>query len=317
MKKWIAGLLMLIPLQIAIGQDQIITIELDTIHCRIMSVSPNYIHYEQRAENGYMIGKFIPTEQVSEYLRTTQLEELNPYVGIVRRKPEPAHRWMIGIHPGRSSMLASTANDEKVLIESGIPKSQVDNYVKQMRHGWNFSGDIHYMFSDHFGLGAKYSLFISSAQQDFTMRYFSPGLVTPIHSYMYLHVEIKEKLYIHYAAPSVIFRQWLDKNRQFQLIETLSAGYVHYRDELRQNQGLYKLNVLAESNTWGANAGLSVGYYPLPWLSVGVNTAFMYARLKKMDVSTKESTQTVELNKKDYEYLTRLDYSISIRFHFN
>ena len=46
------------------AQDKIITIQNDTIHCRILSVSPTYIQYEQTAENGFVTGKFIPTEQV-------------------------------------------------------------------------------------------------------------------------------------------------------------------------------------------------------------------------------------------------------------
>jgi len=33
-------------------------------------------------------------------------------------------------------------------------------------------------------------------------------------------------------------------------------------------------------------------------------------------MSTKDTTETIEFDKKDYEYLTRLDYTFSIRFHF-
>ena len=79
MKKIIVGLLMFIPLQMASGQDKIITIQNDTIHCRILYVSPTHIQYEQKVENGYMIGKFIPTEQVSVYLRSPQSAEVTLY----------------------------------------------------------------------------------------------------------------------------------------------------------------------------------------------------------------------------------------------
>ena len=43
MKKLIVGILMLISLQIVSGQDKIITIQQDTIFCRIVSVSSSHI----------------------------------------------------------------------------------------------------------------------------------------------------------------------------------------------------------------------------------------------------------------------------------
>ena len=69
MKKLIICLLMFIPLQMVSGQDRIITIQNDTIHCRILSISPAHIHYEQKAENEYVVGRFISAEQVLTYLR--------------------------------------------------------------------------------------------------------------------------------------------------------------------------------------------------------------------------------------------------------
>ena len=311
MKNLIVGLLLFLPLQIVMGQDKIITIQRDTIQCRIISISSAHIQYEQKVD-GYLVGKFIPTDQVLAYFRSPQSSEVNPYDLASRQniKPlKPKQRWMMGVYPGRGSLLASTTDDEKEMIAMGIPKSQAANYNNQLKHGWSIGGDIHYLFSDFFGLGAKYSLFTSSAKGDFTLK---------IDNYFpqFMCMEIDERQYIHYAGPSVIFRQWLDENRKLQLSETLSAGYVHYRDELRTTsvEGLF--NALGKSNTWGANAGLSLGYYPLPWLSVGVNAGFMYARLTKMDMSTRYTTETIEYDKKDYEYLTRLDYTFSIRFHF-
>ena len=128
-------------------------------------------------------------------------------------------------------------------------------------------------------------------------------------------METKENTYIHFAGPSALFQQWLDANRRLQLSATVSAGYVHYRSELRQNQGLLRFNALAEGNTWGLNTGLSFGYFPLPWLSVGVKTNVRYARVTKIDMSTKDWKQPVKLDKDDYVNLSWLDYLFNIRFH--
>jgi len=322
MKKILFSLLMLTSLQVISGQDRIITIRHDTIHCRIISISPAQIHYEQKAESGFTVGKFIPTEQVLEYLRNANLSEIKPNLNTDMQKSKPEFRWMASIYSGGGYLLASTAEDEKEMKKTGIPKSQADNYIKKLKHGWSINGDIHCMFSDNFGMGARYSLFKSSVQQDFTIALNSsfPEFAS---------VGINEKQYTHFVGPSMLFRQWLDKNRQFQLTETFSAGYVSYRNETRLDPNQYSFvfeyrfgrpvpiyNILAKGKTWGANVGLSAGYFPLSWLSVGVNTGFTYARLTKFDLLTNYSTQTVELDKKEYQYLTRFDYSLNIRFHF-
>jgi len=310
---------MFIPLQILTGQDKIITIQQDTINCKIISISNNNILYEQK-ENGLLVGKFIPTDQVLEFLRSSSGILGNPYRK-AGQKTKPERPWMISINPGRSIMLASTTDDENALINYlGANISKTKDYYKQLKHGWNLSGDIYYLSSDNFGIGAKYSLFTTSAEQDFIINFapLQPGFYfnTPLHSYMYSTMELKEKIYIHYAAPSLIFRQWLDENKKFQLIETLSVGYVHYRCEEQMKFAYYNSNVLEESNTWGADIGLSAGYYPLQWLSVGMNVGFMYARLTEVKFTTIDFSEKQALAEKDYEYLTRFDYSLNIRFHF-
>jgi len=294
MKRVFFSLLILVSLQVSIrGQDKIITIQHDTIHCRILSVSSINIHYEQKAENGFVSGKFIPTEQVLEFIRAPQSGEYNQHNWARKQKPKPKHRWMLGIHPGSSFLLTSTIKDKNAMIYAGIPKSQVDNYVKQLRHGWNFGVDAYYMLFDIFGLGAKYSLFASSAQQPYMSIHFG-------HEF--------EKIYIHYVAPSVIFRQWLDKNSKFQLIETFSAGYVHYRNKMKYDSSSYFSSSLNDTKTWGANASLSADYFHLPWLSVGVNANFMYALIKMRSYYSIQQDEPINLS--------RLDYSLSIRFYF-
>ena len=323
MKKLIFSLLMILPLQMVSGQDKIITMQRDTILCRIVSFSSTHIQYEQKVD-GYLVGKFIPTEQVLTYLRTSPLAQIDPYDWASRQQTKPSkpvNRWMIGVYPGGSTLLASTANDENAMIASGIPKSQAVDYCKKLNRGWSIGGDFHYMSTDNFGFGAKYSLFSSTVKKDLTIAINS---ILP----EFLCVGMDERMYIYYAGPSALFRQWLDENRKFQLTETLSAGYVHYRDETRIDPNQYSFisypglygpvpiyNVLTVGSAWGANATISADYFPVSWLSVGVNAGLMYARLTKMDISTKEMTQTVDLDKKNEQSISRFDYSLCIRFH--
>ena len=312
MKRLIVGLLMCIPLQIVSGQDKIITIQNDTIYCRIVSVSSTRIQYEQRVENQYVVGKFIPREQVLEYYQDPQSVEINSYYRTERQKSKPSHRFLVGAQVGASFLMKSSIEDKKKIMDNmGMSESQEKDYYNQLKRGWHLHGDIHYMESDNFGLGVKYSFFTSSAQKDFIMNLYGEYLPT------YVCVGLKEKQYIHYAGPSVFFRQWLGENKKFQLAETFSMGYVRYRDELRMDATFNLDNALIKGSTWGANCGMSLDYFPKSCLSIGANVGFMYARLTKLHFSDKESTQTVELPKEYYQSLSRLDCSISIHYHFN
>jgi hypothetical protein len=255
MKKLIISLLVFIPLQIVNGQDKIITIQHDTIFCRIVSVSATHIQYEQKGENQYMVGKFIPTEQVFEYYRGGSFPEIKPSYRANKRLNGPERRRSIGMNAGGSYLLASTTDAEKELIDMGMPKSDVTDYYRQFKRGWHFSGEIHYLLFEYFGLGVTYTLFTSSTQKEFKIP------VPSVSGFQYLSLDIKEREYIHYAAPSVMFRQWLDKNRRLQLTETLSAGFVHYRDKMRMGSTNAIINALAKSNTWGTKADLSLCYY--------------------------------------------------------
>ena len=231
---------------------------------------------------------------------------------IVQKTPDPAHRWMVGVQLGGSSLLASTANYELSMLYYAVPQ-QVPNYDKQINQGWSFNGNIHNMFSKYFGLGVKYSYFSFSTQNEFTMR----GLT----KYEYLYIIMKQKQFIHYAGPSVISQQWLNKNQKLRLTETISAGYLHYRDELRIDtyyNAYYPYHkVLVKRNTWGVNGGIGLDYYPVSRLSIGANFGFTYARFNKVKVTTLSAdhkTKSIELE--DYQPLSILDYSLSVRFHF-
>ncbi|MDR1182470.1 MAG: hypothetical protein LBL13_10885, partial [Bacteroidales bacterium] len=50
------------------GQDRIITVNSDTIDCKILSISETHLNYEQ-SEGEHAVGKFIPVSQVLKYYK--------------------------------------------------------------------------------------------------------------------------------------------------------------------------------------------------------------------------------------------------------
>ena len=226
--------------------------------------------------------------------------------------PKTAQSVLVGVQFGGFSSLASSANSEKdMTMAMGIPSSKAKTYYKGLKHGWSFGGDIYLMGGENFGIGAKYTFYSSGTSQDFIIK-----IPATLPEYIYMGME--EKVYINYVGPSIIFRQWLGENRKLQFTESLSAGRVSYRDELRIDPASFPLmsNALAKGNTYGINLGMSFDYYPLSWLSIGANIGLMNASLSSVEVSSLGTKQTLNLGKDNKESLARFDYSLGVRFYF-
>jgi len=235
---------------------------------------------------------------------------------IVTTQKESFDRWRIGIEGGGAYLL-SFSNIEKSMQGMGIPQSNIDDYRKSYRNGMYFGADVHYLITPFFGMGIKYSLFMTSAKLDYTL------YLSPTSGYNSLYFNEKDKYYVNYIGPSIVFQQWLDKNRKFRMNEELSIGYVRYREKDQINSPLIYLDtpqsvvsILAEGNALGGNAQLSFEYYPLLWLSVGANAGASFATFKSLKFSTGNISFTQDLDAAHRMNMSYLDYSISVRFHF-
>ncbi|MCL1933917.1 MAG: hypothetical protein FWF53_08940 [Candidatus Azobacteroides sp.] len=327
-QKVIIGLILLLAFTYAKGQDKIITTQEDTIFCKIVSVSPTHIQYEQESDNQNAIGKFISIDQVREYYRNSQFQESFPTVERKKRPKEPFDRWRVGLQGGGAYLLSSFSNMEQNMQDAGIPQSKIDDYNKHLRNGFYVGADVHFLITRFFGVGVKYSLFATSARLDYSLNgfgYFTPDGFISYSIPTYYPISEKDKYYLNYIGPSVVFQHWLDKNRKFRINEELSMGYVRYREEGRfdshqyvnTDQGVTFLNnALAEGNAFGGSAQVAFEYYPLPWLSVGANAGVLLTSFGSLKTSTKETSFRQDLEGDDRINMSRIDYSVGVRFHF-
>jgi len=257
----------------------------------------------------------------------------------VSNNPEPAAflRWRVGIQGGGGYLLSSS-NLEKMMQAAGVPQPKIDDYKKQLQSGMYFGTDVHYMINDFLGVGLDYSLFTSSAQLDYTLGLGTDYFITGYYGYnipTYYSLSEKDKIYVNYIGPSVLFQQRLGVKHQFGFTEELSIGYAHYREENRLAPYQYILanintnpdpsvmshadllavllpNGLQQGNTVGGGARLSFEYYPLSWLSVGVNIGGFYAKFNKLKVSTYSTNDT----QNSATNMSRFEYSLGVAFHF-
>jgi hypothetical protein len=294
------------------AQDKIVTANGDTILCRILDVSTGKISYEQTLSDGRVVGKFISSDHVSEYSRTSQL--LLEQTTKERRRSffsTPPKPFRISVEGGYGHLLSSFSD-----IRNGmtyVTSENKDRYFRRMKNGIHLGADFHLLLNDHFGVGAKYSFFFSETELDELIP--APSVVP-----LYYAVNQKERFYLNYAAPSLLFRQWLDKNRRLALNESLSLGYVFFRSETRTD--IYTTgdaNYLLENRRFAGSLDVSLEYGLLSNLSVSVNVGAFYTQIKNPEISyvdlnnniqtqTSESGQSIDMS--------RLNLSAGLHFYF-
>ena len=295
------------------AQDRIISMNHDTIHCTILSISNERIRYEQKNKDGSVTGKFMSLTQVAEYTRSPLLghNSKTPKLKIV--KPVTAHEnlWCLGLNIGGTTMPWYFDNVEST--------AEMPDYYNKLKTGFHINADAHYMLNSSLGVGAEYSFFNSS---------FSGSTPTQYTPTTFLMVSEKYRQYIHYLGPSVVMVQHLDVQRKFSLSESLSAGALFIRLE---NQTTYPnvdyygytdltSNSLLTGISLAAKLGLSAEYSLSRKVSVGLGADYIWSSLKKATVESKgpnnsgSSAESQELP--NALNLSRIDYSLVLRYHF-
>ena len=291
------------------AQDKIITIQNDTIHCRIVSISNEHIIYEQLGGNGIIYGKTMPTNQMKVYYRNTND---NPAGYIQPEKPvfqNPQQHWRLGMQGGIAYQLASSDENKKQFIDMGVNSKVAEKFCKDMDWGYKFGGDIHYLFNHWGGIGVRYSGLHSFAQADITINTFD-GI-------NFVFTNMKKRIYVNFIGPSLYSQLWLAPSGSFKLASTIAVGYAHYRDEEEYEHPILT-NYLSTGSTFGGDVSFSFEYFPLSWLSLGVSAGYFGAWFGKMTISDGYNKQTIKL--KDYQSdainASRLDISFGINFYF-
>ncbi len=307
------------------AQDKIITVQNDTIECRIISVNDGRISYEQKFSDNRIVGKSIATSDVLEYLRSGKNSSRNIFMS--RQREIPEHRLLFSLQSGLTHSLTDYNNLKNVLVDQGNPASEIDDYFKKLNNGYHLSASAHYLLTPFLGVGADYSVAYFSSKGDFLVRGYA-GMNLPT----YVNFKMDEKLFTQFVGPSVLFQQLVGNSKKIKLSETIAPGLVFFREETRGNSyqiywgedGYYNgeapqyynvSNSLSTGNTFAIKGGLSVEYRISPQLSAGVAGSFTWAKLHKLSV--KNSTGQINDQKLENDVdISRIDYGFVFRYNF-
>lgn len=283
------------------AQDKIITINNDTILCRIMSINDVAIRYEQLYGGEVMVGKIIPLSNVAEYHRLPGKSTTR----IAVEKP-----WQLSLSLGGGLM--------PWLLES-YRAAGINNEYTKIEQGVQIGIQAHYFVNQSIALGVQYAGFTSGINGD-VLSEINPEY--PIYTYAYQ----RERHFVNYIGVSALFQQALGSNRKFYLTETITGGNLFYRgesqieQELPYSSGYSSLhqNSLIEGVTLAAGVGISAGYKILPDLTIGTGVDFLYGKLKKVDFYYRNSQNSMQEGKnveldRPLDFL-RFNYSITLRY---
>jgi hypothetical protein len=190
-----------------------------------------------------------------------------------------------------------------------------------MKNGIHLGADFYLLLNEHFGVGAKYSFFASKTELNMQLPMNPLYTDMYINSYipMYYALSENENFYFNYIAPSLFFRQGLDKKRRFALNESLSLGCVFYRDEIKGGRYSLVSNSLEKSRQFAGNFDVSIEYYLLPYLSVSANGGVFYTKIGDVKLTAVDSNgelQTQPTESSESIDMSRFNISAGLHFYF-
>lgn len=309
------------------AQDKIITIRNDTIECHILSVGSERISYEQKTSGNQFSGKSIPVSEVLQYIRAGKSARNAGFYRPETTRQEPERRYLFSLQGGLTHSFSDFDAYRSTLTSAGVPASQADDYISKLKNGYYLNAGFHYLLTTFMGIGAEYTFTQSASEGEFLIN-GDGGMNVPV----YANASIHEKLYTHFAGPSVLFQQFPGGKGKLKFTETVSPGIVRFRGESRGNE--YQIywgnndyyegqppyyydhsNSLTTGKTFGVKGGVSLEYCFTPQLSAGVAANFTWAKLQKASV------KSLNYNEEDQKLdkalsVSHFDYGVSVRYNF-
>ncbi len=168
-------------------------------------------------------------------------------------------------------------------------KPGTDPYFREISRGASFNTDATYYFRDNIGFGLKYSYF-STAGSSYRA---SPSVISNID--------------IQYLGP--LFQTRISGNSErIALVSGVSFGYMNYRDKgwIDREYGTLKGGPIAALLELGVDARLFGNLF------LGINTSVYGGSLS----SVSRQGQTIKLDDKNRESLSRVEASAGLRYAF-
>ena len=213
------------------------------------------------------------------------------------------NRWRIAFSGGMGYRLSSTKESKQAYLNQGFDALEVNNYFKSVKWGPKASAQIHYLFKQKYGIGIDYQFHHSSGSMT--------GTIDPGDAVTLYYGKIHDNIYTNYTGLSFYSNEWLIQNKLNFYAQT-SMGLTLFRQE---NMSLYT-PALITGKALGVNLETGLEYFVYKNVALGIHLNYFQSTISKIKVDDGNSTNTVELDKKQHEGLGRLDGGAGVKFYF-
>ena len=288
MKKLLLFLVGLFLTLISFSQDLIVTGSGDSINCVITKVKKDYIYFTF-SHNGDIRNTLLPVSDVPSFQK-----------GYFETPEVPPEKIKNNINYQRIRIaLNGGFGYQTAKIGDNVPNDFRD-YVKKLKSGITFGGDITYYFSETMGAGVKYSLFHSSNSLDNIYIENAEGERR--------YGAMSDDLNISYIGPSFSTRL-LNHKKSNAMISSISLGYMAYNND-KVMVDKYKMT----GSTLGLSFDLGYDIKIADKISLGIQLSYTSGTLFNYKWDDGNTIETIELEAGSYEGLNRIDLSVGLRF---
>jgi len=298
-KPFLIALLLCTILYSGYSQDKIITLSNDTIECRISRVSRSTIYFEMFTSGIRSTAK-LPLANILSY---TIAGKTDPAFQDFEVREENFSRLRLGLNAGPGYMLAGTEKAVDQMTLQGFARDKAKSYYNDLKLGISFTGDAAWMITPNYGAGIRYKFLVTSARTE--------GFMDPQDGIHVYYTSYNEKIYVNYGGVALFYRHPAGRSESLVLSSSYSLGLATYRNEA----GYLRENFLLTGKNIGAEFSLGLEYFVGRHLSAGAELSAFYSTIRKVKISDGTSSATVELDKDNYENLSRLDFSAGIKIY--
>jgi hypothetical protein len=188
-------------------------------------------------------------------------------------------RWSFGLNGGYAYRL----------FRAGMVTSHDEQqYLKDLKSGIAFGGDIAYFPWKHVGFGLRYEMYKASAKMDSLQ---------------------SEKVTIQHLSGALIHRSFL-KNGKTAILTSLLLGYQPY--ENKSTVGAQSFTFSGKTMNWGVSVGVE---QPLnSKFALNLTGTAMMGAIYRLQRKTEFSSETLHLSKDDSVDLSRFSLTLGFRF---
>lgn len=287
MKKIVFILMLVFTGGIVGAQDLIVTNTNDSINCKITKETKDHIYFSY-LNNGELRKTLIGKTDVKQFTKS------NPGASGNEMKTsgiQPGYsKFRLAMHGGWSTRLAKISNDD------------FEQYMKDLKKGYNLGFDASYFISETIGFGLKFSTFGSDNQLDnVTIDHDMDGVLST--------GTVSDDIAITFVGPSYSVRVVSNSGNAF--VSSLAIGYLGYLDHSYIINYPFDLKGGAFGVAWDLGYDIKLSEH----LSIGAQCSLIRGTLTSITQESEYSSRKIDLDEDEYESLSSLNFSVGLRIN--